>query len=67
MTLRDLGAYLWDIQHSAELVMRFVEGKALQGYLADDLLRSGVERQLGIIGEAASQDFFESSGGSPFI
>jgi uncharacterized protein with HEPN domain len=35
--------------------MRFVEGKALQDYLADDLLRSGVERQLGIIGEAASQ------------
>jgi len=55
MTLRDLGAYLWDIQHSAKLVMRCVEGKALQDYLADDLLRSGVERQLGIIGEAASQ------------
>ena len=35
--------------------MRFVEGKTLQDYLADDLLRSGVERQLGIIGEAASQ------------
>ena len=37
MTLRDIGAYLWDIQHSAELVMRFVEGKVLQDYLADDL------------------------------
>ncbi len=55
MTLRDLGAYLWDIQHSAELVMRFVEGKVLQDYLKDDLLRSAVERQLGIIGEATSQ------------
>ena len=37
MTLRDLGSYLWDIQHSAELVMRFVEGKSLQDYLANDL------------------------------
>ena len=55
MTLRDLGAYLWDIQHSAELVMRFVKGKTVQDYLKDDLLRSGVERQLGIIGEAANQ------------
>lgn len=55
MTLRDLGAFLWDIEHATELIARFIEGKALQDYLDDDLLRSGVERQLGIIGEAANQ------------
>ncbi|MEE4274109.1 MAG: HepT-like ribonuclease domain-containing protein [Thermoanaerobaculales bacterium] len=55
MTLRDLEAFLWDIQHAAELIGGFVEGKTLQDYLTDELLRSGVERQLGIIGEAANQ------------
>ena len=37
MTLRDLEAYLWDIQHSAELVMRFVEDKTLQDYLKGEV------------------------------
>ncbi len=55
MTLRDLEAFLWDIQHAAGLIGRFVERKTLQDYLTDELLRSGVERQLGIIGEAANQ------------
>ena len=50
MTLRDLEAFLWDIQHAAELIGGFVERKTLQDYLTDELLRSGVERQLGIIG-----------------
>ena len=55
MTLRDLEAFLWDIQHAAGLIGGFVERKTLQDYLTDELLRSGVERQLGIIGEAANQ------------
>jgi uncharacterized protein with HEPN domain len=55
MTLRDLGAFLWDIEHAGELIGGFIDGKTLQDYLDDDLLRSGVERQLGIIGEAANQ------------
>jgi uncharacterized protein with HEPN domain len=55
MTLRDLEAFLWDIANAAGLVEKFVEGKSLHDYLNDDLLRSGVERQLGIVGEAATQ------------
>ncbi len=55
MTLRDLDAFLWDIANAAGLVEKFVEGKSLHDYLNDDLLRSGVERQLGIVGEAATQ------------
>jgi hypothetical protein len=42
MTLRDLEAFLWDIQHAAGLIGGFVEGKTLQHYLDDELLRSGV-------------------------
>jgi len=55
MTLRDLEAFLWDIRNAAGLIEGFVEGKTLQDYLNGDLLRSGVERQLGIVGEAANQ------------
>jgi uncharacterized protein with HEPN domain len=43
--------YLSDIQSAAERVARFAEGK----YLADEMLRSAVERQLGIVGEALSR------------
>jgi len=35
--------------------LKFTEGKNLDDYKADLLLRSGVERQLMIIGEALSQ------------
>lgn len=55
MSLRDLQAFLWDIEKAAGLVGAFVENRTLDEYLKDDLLRSGVERQLGIVGEAASQ------------
>ena len=37
---------------AGELVLSFVEGRTLDDYRADALLRSGVERQLAIIGEA---------------
>jgi uncharacterized protein with HEPN domain len=46
---------LFDVQRACELLEQFVHGKTLQDYLADALLRSGVERQLGIIGEALHQ------------
>ena len=48
-------ALLYDIQQAGMLVERFTSGKALDDYLRDPLLRSGVERQLEIIGEALSQ------------
>ena len=47
--------YLWDILHSAELIGEFVSGKSLQDYLGDVFLRSAVERQFQIIGEALAQ------------
>jgi uncharacterized protein with HEPN domain len=47
--------YLLDIQLSADRIERFCSGKQFEHYLADEMLRSAVERQFGIIGEALSR------------
>ena len=47
--------YLYDIAHAAELAVAFVAGKSLADYEADPMLRSAVERQLEIVGEALAQ------------
>ena len=52
---RDPRKYLWDAQQAAERVARFVAGKSFDDYLADEQLRSAVERQFEIIGEALAQ------------
>ena len=44
--------YLWDAMTAAERIGRFTSGRALDEYLSDELLRSAVERQFEIIGEA---------------
>jgi uncharacterized protein with HEPN domain len=46
-------AYLWDMLEAARAIQRFVSSKTFADYENDLLLRSGVERQLEIIGEAA--------------
>lgn len=55
MTLRDRRAFLWDMLQAARSIKSFVAGKTLEDYQRDELLRSGVERQFLIIGEALSQ------------
>lgn len=52
---RDPRKYLWDAQQAAERIARFVAGKDFDDYLADEQLRSAVERQFEIIGEALAQ------------
>lgn len=47
--------YLEDIKSASGLVSEFTKGKKYNDYTNDALLRSGVERQLEIIGEALSQ------------
>ena len=47
--------YLTDIQIAADRIERFCAGKRFEQYLEDEMLRSAVERQFGIIGEALSR------------
>lgn len=43
---------LFDTLTACELIAQFIKGKSMDDYLNDDLLRSGIERQFMIIGEA---------------
>jgi len=52
---RDPRALLWDAKSSGEAIERFLAGKTFDEYLADEVLRSAVERQFAILGEALSQ------------
>lgn len=52
---REARKYLYDIQQAAALVALFTDGRNFDEYLADAMLRSAVERQFEIIGEAMAQ------------
>ena len=47
--------YLQDIRTAADLIANFTIAKSFSDYAADQMLRSAVERQFEIIGEAMSR------------
>lgn len=52
---REASAFLWDVQQAAALIREFVSGHHFETFSANALIRSGVERQFEIIGEALNQ------------
>jgi uncharacterized protein with HEPN domain len=53
--VRDPRALLWDARATGDAIGRFLSGKDFDDYLADEMLRSAVERQFEILGEALAQ------------
>jgi uncharacterized protein with HEPN domain len=48
-------ALLWDARRTAELLRSFISGKAWTDYVEAPMLRSAVERQFEIVGEALNR------------
>lgn len=55
MKQRDVCKYLFDISESCKRLQEFTAGQELKDYLDSFLLKSAVERQFEIIGEAMGQ------------
>lgn len=51
----DVRKYLFDMQQACERIADYTQGKSFEDYLQDSMLRSAVERQFTIVGEALSQ------------
>jgi uncharacterized protein with HEPN domain len=54
MPPRDVRAFLWDIDHACDLLIRSVREKSFTEYSSDEMLRLGVERAFEILAEALS-------------
>lgn len=52
---RDSRKYLRDIEHAAQLTGEFLAGRTIDDYASTPMLRSAVERQCEIVGEALAQ------------
>jgi uncharacterized protein with HEPN domain len=52
---RSAESFLWDACNAADAIARFADGKTLDDYVADLMLRSAIERQFEIVGEALGQ------------
>ena len=55
IAFRDKNLYLWDILEAAESIFSMVQDKSIEDYLGERPLRSAVEREFEIMGEALNQ------------
>jgi uncharacterized protein with HEPN domain len=55
MPQHDARAYLYDIATACRLILEFTSGKGLVDYHTNAMMRSAVERQFEIIGEALNK------------
>jgi uncharacterized protein with HEPN domain len=53
--LPEVSKFLFDVVSAADKVARFTSARTLEDYVQDELLRSAVERQLFVAGEAVTQ------------
>lgn len=51
----DPRAWLWDVRQAADSIAGFVRGRDFADYVSDLMLRSAVERQFEIVGEALNR------------
>ena len=51
----EANAVLWDAHQATLRITRFVDGKRFSDYQQDELLKSAVERQFDIVGEALNK------------
>jgi len=51
----DAAKLIWDAEQALQRIQRFVARKDFAAYQSDELLRSAVERQFEILGEALNQ------------
>jgi uncharacterized protein with HEPN domain len=52
---RDVRVHLYDVLSAAEAIASFIDGRSAADYRRDLLLRSAVERQFEVLGEALSR------------
>lgn len=52
MRPREVLTHLFDVAQAGELLERFTSGRSFDDYVADPMVRSAVERQFEIVGEA---------------
>jgi uncharacterized protein with HEPN domain len=57
MASREVQKLLFDMKQAGELIRTFVAGRSFEEYHGDAMLKSAIERQLGIIGDALSRAF----------